>query len=200
MQESPDPGWTPTLPDEVVINSDRVNYVRNQEGLPPCTPQMMRDAYEAATDDVSEAVSFVRASAVRFGIDTRRVALAGFSAGATAALNAVYAQRVPVAAAVSLSGRIQLDMAKRHITGSSEEPPLLMFVGEKDLPSQLESLIAPVEHIKSVGLAHQIVHIPGATHFYPRTVEVPTQKGDSTALECFMAEFLHRSLHLAEWL
>jgi acetyl esterase/lipase len=198
IQESPDPGWTPTLPSGTEINRDRVNFVRNQEGLPPCTLQMMNDTYEAATDDVCHAVAFVRASAERFGIDIRRVALAGFSAGATVSLNAAYAQRAPVAAVVSLSGRIQLSMARTHIRGVSGEPPLLMFVGENDLPSQLESLEAPIKHIRDVGLVHQIVRIPEATHFYPRTVTVLTEQGEPTALESLMATFLHRSLRLHE--
>ena len=53
---------------------------------------------------------------------------------------------------VALSGRIQLDMAEANITGAPSEPPLLLFVGENDLPSQLQSMQAPVEHIRRVGL------------------------------------------------
>lgn len=196
MQEAPDPGWTPTLPPGETINSDRVNYVRAQEGLAPCTPQMMVNTYEAATDDITQAVLFVRSSAVRFRVDTSRIALAGFSAGATAAMNAAFAQRADVAAVVSLSGRIMQSMAESCIKGASDEPPLLLFVGENDLPSQLQSMEAPVEHIQKVGLVHQIVRIPAATHFYPRTVDVISKSGDRTVLESLMALFLHQKLRL----
>lgn len=197
MQEAPDPGWTPTLPQGETINSDRVNYVRAQEGLAPCTPQMMIDAYEAATDDISQAVSFVRAGAVRFGLDTSRIALGGFSAGAMAAMNAAYAQRANVAAVVSLSGRIIQSMAESYITGASDEPPLLCFVGDNDLPSQLESMVRPIEHLQKVKLVHEIVRIAGANHFYPRTVDVVSKLGTQTVLESVMALFLYRHLRLS---
>ncbi|CAN7773560.1 alpha/beta hydrolase [Variovorax sp. LjRoot175] len=197
MQEAPDPGWTPTLPPGTLINSDRVNFVRAQEGLMPCTPQMMNNTYEAAADDISQAVAFVRASALRFRIDASRIALAGFSAGATAAMNAAYAQGAGVAAVVALSGRIMLSMAESCILGAPGEPPLLLFVGENDLPSQLQSMVAPVEHIQRVGLVHQLVRIPGANHFYPRTVDVHAESDERTTLESLMALFLHQHLRLS---
>jgi alpha/beta superfamily hydrolase len=87
-------------------------------------------------------------------------------------------------------------MAESYITGASDEPPLLLFVGENDLPSQLQSMVAPVEHIRRVGLVHQIVRIAGANHFYPRTVDVISENGERTALESLMALFLHRNLRL----
>ena len=181
MQEAPDPGWTPTLPQGEIVNSDRVNFVRAQEGLPPCTPDMMAEVYEAATDDISQAVSYVRASAVRYGIDRSRIALAGFSAGAMAAMNAVYAQSAEVAAVVSLSGRILQSMAETYIKGEPGEPPLLCFVGDNDLPAQIESMVQPIKHLQAVGLVHEVVRIPDATHFYPRTVDALSKWGPCAA-------------------
>lgn len=198
MQEAPDPGVTPTMPPGTPLNRDRVNYVRSLLGLPPCTQQMMADEIEAATDDMSKAVAFVRSRAHALGVDVNRVAIGGFSAGAMMALNSALAERAPVAAVVALSGRISMAAAEAHITGARGEPPILMFVGQNDLPVMLENLDGPAKHMKKMGLPHQIVRIAGATHFYLRSASVTADDGTRTDVENLMAGFLYDHLNLAE--
>ena len=103
MQEAPDPGVTPFLLPDQPQSRDRIDFVRNILGLPPSTPQMMADTIEAATDDMTRAVSFVRSRSQFYGVDVSRVAIGGFSAGAAIALNSAFAERAPVAAVVALS-------------------------------------------------------------------------------------------------
>ncbi len=198
MQEAPDPGVTPTLPPGTPLNLDRVNYVRGLLGLAPCTPQMMADEIEAATDDMTAAVAFVRGRAQALRIDVNRMAIGGFSAGAIMALNSAFAERAPVAAVVALSGRITLATAQAHVIGAPGEPSVLMFIGENDLPVMLENLDAPAAHMTRMGLPHQIVRIPAATHFYPRTAAVIAADGSRSDVETVMATFLHDQLRLAK--
>ena len=198
MQEVPDPGETPTLPQDAIFNTDRVNHVRGLLGLPACTQQDMRYEMEAATDDMSCAIGFVRARSQALGIDVSRIAVGGFSAGAIIALNAAYAERAPVAAVVALSGRISMHTAETCLDGSSNEPALLMFVGENDLPAMLHDLAAPAAHMSRVGIPNQIIRIKGATHFYPRSAEVTAEDGTATDVETLMAAFLHRHLRLEQ--
>ncbi|MDR3454915.1 MAG: alpha/beta hydrolase [Rhodoferax sp.] len=198
MQEAPDPGVTPTMPPGTPLNLDRVNYVRSLLGLPPCTQQMMADEIEAATDDMSQAVAFVRSRAHALGVDVNRVAIGGFSAGAIMALNAALAERAPVAAVVALSGRVSMSTAEAHVTGTRGEPSILMFVGQNDLPAMLENLDGPAQHMKQMGLPCQIVRIAGADHFYLRTVSVTADDGTTTDVENLMAGFLYKHLKLAE--
>ena len=198
MQEGPDPGDTPTLPLEVILNTDRVNYVRGLLGLSSCSQQDMRYEIEAATDDMSRAVAFVRARSQALGIDVTRIAIGGFSAGAIIALNAAYVERAPAAAVVALSGRLSMQAAQACVDGASGEPALLMFVGENDLPGMLHDLYAPATHMTRKGVASQVVVIKGATHFYPRTAQVVDQQGATTDVETLMASFLHRHLRLAQ--
>jgi acetyl esterase/lipase len=196
MQEAPDPGITPIIAPGTPLNRDRVNYVRDLMGLPPCTQQMMADEIEAATDDMSMAVGFVRSRSHALGVDFNRIAIGGFSAGAMMALNSALAERAPVAAVVALSGRISLAAAETYVTGAPGVPPILMFVGENDLPVMLENLDAPAAHMTKMGLPHQIIRVPGATHFYPRTKGLSAQ--DGTDVEILMADFLYRHLRLSD--
>jgi acetyl esterase/lipase len=194
MQEMPHPGFTPTLPRGYEMNADRINFVREQMGLDPCTPQMMTEEFEAATDDVVLAATFVRSRAFDYRIDIDRVAIGGFSAGATVALNATFAERLPVAAVVSLSGRIADPVARRCISGAAHEPPILLLVGENDLPAQLESIKVAAKHLKEVGARHEILIVPGANHFYPRTSRIDKAGVLELDVESAIAEFLFESM------
>jgi predicted esterase/ketosteroid isomerase-like protein len=196
MQEAPDPGVTPTMEPGAPVNVDRVNYVRNLLGFAPCTQQMMIDEIEAATDDMSRAVAFVRSRSAAFGIDPARIAIGGFSAGAIMAINAALAERVPAAAVLALSGRMSMAAAETYVTGA--EPPLLMIVGENDLPGIRDNIDGPVRHMTSMGATCQLITVPGATHFYPRTASVVTPDGARSDVESVAADFLHRHLRLAE--
>jgi predicted esterase len=198
MQEAPDPGDTPTLARDAIFNTDRVNYVRGLLGLAPCTQQDMRYEIEAGTDDMSRAIAFVRARSHALGIDVTRIAIGGFSAGAIIALNAAYAERSPAAAVVALSGRISMSTAKACIDGASNEPALLIFIGENDLPVMLHDLEGPAAHMTQMGIANQVAMIKGATHFYPSSARVLDEHGVATDVETLMASFLYRHLRLAE--
>lgn len=198
MQEAPDPGVTPTIAPGTPMNVDRVNHVRDLLGLPPCTQQMMIDEIEASTDDMSQAVAYVRGRSFALGIDPDRIAIGGFSAGAIMAINAAFAERAPVAAVVALSGRMSMGAAEAYVTGARSEPAILMFVGENDLPAMLDNLDGPTRHMTCVGLPHQVVRIAGATHFYPRTATVPGPDGTSTDVESLMASFLYNHLRLTD--
>jgi len=196
MQEDPDPGVTPTLPADARPDLGRVNYVRGLLGLSPCTPAMMVAEVEAATDDMSAAVAFVRSRARALRIDVDRIAVGGFSAGAIMALNAALAESAPVAAVVSLSGRLALATAEACLTGRPGEPAILLFVGEDDLPGIADGLDTLSAYLQKVRAAHEIVRVAGGTHFYPRTAAVTARDGESTDVEGLIAGFLHRHLRL----
>jgi acetyl esterase/lipase len=197
MPEAPDPGITPTWIAGTSINVDRANFVRGLLGLQPCTQQMMIEEIEAATDDVSTAVEFVRSRCHDMMIDPDRIALGGFSAGGTIAINAAFAQSAKVATVVALSGRMSIESAQRYVP-DAQRPSLLMVFGESDLAGTLEDLETRTRHFDEVQLAHEVVHIKGATHFYPRTSEVTRNDGSLTDLENRLEEFLYKHLKLGE--
>jgi acetyl esterase/lipase len=194
MPEAPDPGDTPTWINGTGVNVDRANFVRKLIGLEPCTQEMMIEAHEAGTDDFSLAIEFVREHAGEYGIDPAKIGVGGFSAGATIAINAAYAMYAPVAAVVAISGRMTLSSAKAYICEPATRPPLFMSFAENDLAGTLEDLGPRTDHLKCVGLHHRIVHVPGATHFYPRTSPVTQEDGSTTDLESAIALFLSETL------
>jgi predicted esterase len=183
---------TPVLYDDEPMNKDRVNVVRAMFNLPPATDAELARGIEAAVDDMARAVTFVRARSRHYNVDVSRIAVGGFSAGAMIALSAAFSERVPVAAVVSLSGRISPRTCAECVTGAVDEPAVLMFIGEKDLPVILDGSEATQAHFAKVGLKHRIARLPGATHFYPKTTAVP----GADDVEHVMAAFLYEALRL----
>jgi len=188
VQEDPDPGSTPVITNEASIPRSRVDLVRAKLGLPPATFAMLKAGIEAAADDMATAVTFVRANAVRFGVDPHCIALGGFSAGARTALNVAYCERVPVSAVVSLSGFIGPDDLTRHVTGEGQ-PPVLLFSGEHDLDYIAESFAGTAAYFRAKGLLHGAHVVPTVGHFYPATSTIPLLDGKTTTVEGVMAEF-----------
>ena len=188
VQEDPDPGSTPVITNEASIPRSRIDVVRAKLGLPPATFTMLKAGIEAAADDMATAVTFVRANAVRFGVDPHRIALGGFSAGARTALNVAYGERVPVSAVVSLSGFIGPDDLTRHVTGEGQ-PPVLLFSGEHDLDYIAKSFAGTAAYFRAKGLLHGAHVVPTVDHFYPATSTIPLLDGKTTTVEGVMAEF-----------
>jgi dienelactone hydrolase len=197
MQEAPDPGTTPFLLPGQPQNRDRLDFVRNILGLPPSTPEMMANTLEAATDDMSKAVYFVRSQSRTYGVDISRIAVGGFSAGATIALNAAFAERAPVAAVVAISGRIAGATLEAHVTDSVNRPAMLMYSAENDLPVVLGGVEEMRRHMAAVGITSQFVHVAGQNHFYLRTAAIDRSDGSKADVETVMAEFLYEQLNLA---
>lgn len=197
MQEDPDPGVTPFLLPDQPQSRDRIDVVRGILGLPPSTPQMMADTLEAATDDMSTAVAFVRSRSQAFGVDVSRIAIGGFSAGAIIALNSAFAERAPVAAVVALSGRIAGATLQTYVLSGSKNPAALLYFGESDLPAIRGGHDEMRTHLTRVGVDNQFVTISGANHFYLRTDVVTRSDGSVTDVETLMAEFLCTRLRLS---
>ena len=196
-QEKPDPGVTPALAPGEAMNKDRVNVVRGMLGLPPATDAELANGIEGATDDMMKAVSFVRSRSRFYNVDIHRIALGGFSAGAVISFLAAFIERAPVKAVVSVSGRISRAASETGMTGAADEPAVLMFYGDKDLPVILEGAAPTQAHMKRVGLRHRCIKLQNATHFYPKTTRVPAADGHPESdVEGAMAAFLYDALDL----
>ena len=196
MQEDPDPGVTPVLPANVTYKADRIDYVRGVLGLPPCTPQMVVNVIEAATDDMSKAVAFVRARAHALGVDVSRIAIGGFSAGGGIALNAAFGEHAPVAAVVVLSGRIAPPVVESFASSNAPAPSVLMVYGENDLPNVFDSQAGMRASMDRIGVFNRSFVVPGGNHFYLRTAPTAGPVGDGSDVETRIAAFLHDRLAL----
>jgi dienelactone hydrolase len=198
MQEDPDPGVTAFLLPGQPQSRDRIDFVRDILGLPPSTPEMMANTLEAATDDMSQAVHFVRCQSQALGVDISRIAIGGFSAGATIALNSAFAERAPVAAVVALSGRLAGLTMQTYLKPAKSNPAVFLAFGERDLPIMLGGIDEMREHMASVGVDHEFTNIPGANHFYLRTAEATGSDGRRTDVETRIAQFLYDRLGLRD--
>ena len=197
MQESPDPGVTPFLLPGQPQNRDRIDFVRNILGLPPSTPEMMNETLEAATDDMTKAVNFVRSQSGRFCVDVSRIAIGGFSAGAALALNSGFAEHAPVAAVIALSGRIAGMTMQAHLKPRTNLPAALIAYADNDLPVILGGIDEMRAHFDQVGVANRFVRVPNANHFYLRGAVATANDGQTMTLEDLIADFLYDKLALA---
>lgn len=193
-QEDPDPGTTPVVSDANEVPRSRVDYVRGLLGLGPSTPEMMRDAIEAACDDLGAAFDFVRSQADRFRVDPARIAIGGFSAGARMALYTAYVQRVPAAAVLALSGYMTLRDLQTHVTRARPLPPVCLVSGENDLDYLAKQAPLMADHFVAAREDCEWWQVPGGTHFYPADSEAISRSGERDRLESAVARFLARAL------
>jgi predicted esterase len=196
MQEDPDPGTTPVILDKLDIPRSRLDHVREILKLPSASSEMIWAGLEAACDDMVEAFSFVRAHAERYSIDTSRIAVGGFSAGARTALAAAYGERIPAAAVVSISGYMSSADLERLVTGATGEPPAFLVTGEHDLDYIAQQAPAMHTHLASVALSHEAWQVRHATHFYPASSVATRTDGVEAPLGEAMACFLDRELRV----
>jgi len=166
-QTDPEPSHQPVLtqPDQVPMS--RVDVVRAEMGLPPIAPSDMARVMEAAVDDVTDAVRFVKTHHGDYGIDPGRIVLGGFSAGGRSAAYAAYGKRVGVAGVVSISAPLLPADAAAYLAGGHERlPPLLMISGERDL-DYVCAFVPEVERLfRAAGRQVEWVRVPGGNHFY----------------------------------
>lgn len=146
----------------------RIALVRQAMGLPPLDA-LSREQYWAATfaavADTRTALDHIRTNAAAYNIAADQIALGGFSAGAVTVLNVAYGTDTDIAGVVSLSGGIWgHDITQ---TVSPQGPPLLMFVGQTDLPGMRWGSGVIAGQFREKGVRVETAWVPGFGHFYP---------------------------------
>jgi acetyl esterase/lipase len=194
VQENPDPGHTRAVAEPQRIPRSRVDLVRRMLGLAPASDDMLWRGIEAASDDLALAARYVLAHAQDWHVDPSRLVLGGFSAGARTALNAVFAERVPAAAVVSLSGYVDAADQQRHLASRTQSPPVLLVSAENDL----DYIVDHTPSMASVFRAHQVacetLKVPAAGHFYPHDAVAVRANGDTTTVLDGLLSFLQRTV------
>jgi acetyl esterase/lipase len=194
IPEDPDPGTIPVLVFPDRVPRSRLDVVRKLMNLPPATSEMVANGIEAAAVDFTAAIGWVRAHALKLGVDPQRIAVGGFSAGARSAMHAVFARQAEVAAVVLISGYLGLDELRRHVTGGRGEPPVLALWGEHDLDYVQEQAPAFAEHARNVGVTVAAHRIPGVGHFYPASTPLAAEAGTPATVEQAIETFLESVL------
>lgn len=167
-QELPDPLDSPIKRDRKTVERVRIDYVRNLLGLPTATIEELVRGNEAAFTDVANAFSFIQSNPTRWGVDPERIAIGGFSAGAFASFYTVYALGHRAAAIIGLSGGMDVPDAKHYLKGSRGKTPVLLFVGEHDLPSIPDRVAAVANNAADAGARIRRYVVPAKPHFYDR--------------------------------
>jgi acetyl esterase/lipase len=196
VQEHPAPSITPIKRDRLAVERGRIDYVRGLLGLPPATHDELLHGSEAAFTDVANAFAFVRGNARRWGIAADRMAIGGFSAGGFASAYAAYAMGQQAAAVIALSSAMDVADAEYYLHGARGLPPVLLFVGEHDLPSIPQRVEAMASAAARAGLGMRRYLVPGKPHFYDRESAVVLMQATlpggehCTTVEAAMQRFL----------
>lgn len=184
------------------LHRGRIDHVRGLLGLPPASPEELLYGLEGAWTDVASAFRFIHANAARWGIDADRIAMGGFSAGGFASAYAIFALGVPAAALVCLSSGMDPEDAEHYVHGAREQPPVLLFAGEHDLPSIPGRVAALASCAARAGLGMRRYLVPGKPHFYDRDSPIVLQQstmpgGEACAtVEAAIEHFLVEALAL----
>ena len=156
--------------DRLSVLIDQANHVRTGMNLPVLDmsvdedKEFMTNAVLVAAEDLRTAISFVRSEADRFNIDSDRIILGGFSAGAVTSLNVAYGMKVPVSGLFLISGLdVGFDIPK--LLGP-EDPPILMFLGQYDLAGAISDMPKFLTAMDSRGIDYSFAWVPGFGHFY----------------------------------
>lgn len=165
----PDPaGLMPRAALEDPVATARIDVIRQRMGLPLLDARSRGQLWNelfAASEDVGKAVAYARAHGAELGLDPERLALGGFSAGASLAINVAYGAGAPVKAVLSLSGSpAGYDLGK---TARAGMPPGLFFIGQSDLPAVQGGTRAVVAMLGKAGVPARAAWVPGFGHFYP---------------------------------
>jgi len=146
----------------------RVELVRKRLGLAPLDAQTREQLWNstfAAVEDMETALNFIRAKAQKYNLDTQRIALGGFSAGAMTAINLGYGKGADVVGVVAISGTSWgYNLPK---TLRADAPPLLLFAGQWDLAGIRQGSGAIIRLFKAKGVPVSQAWVPGFGHFYP---------------------------------
>ena len=194
VPEDPDPGRTLVVQEPEAIPTSRVAVVRRLMGLPPATPAELWRGIEAASDDMAQAIRFIRAHAGPWNLDPDRLAVGGFSAGARTALNAAFGERASVAAVVSLSGYMDIADLSVHLARSPSRPPVLLVHAERDLDYVATGTPALAAALRRSGVHCEQMQVLDAGHFYRAEATGRHETHGAVDVEQAMRLFLKKHL------
>lgn len=165
-QEEPGPGQTPVLAD-MNVPLERIRIVRDILGLDPITPERMREVQEAAIDDMASAFRYVCGASRRLGIDPRKVAVGGFSAGGRNAITAAFGEAIDPVGVISLSSYVPDFVVERTLFEGNNLVPVLAISAENDLGYIRNALPKQHETLSKGGGRIIWRMVPDYGHFYP---------------------------------
>ncbi|MDP6214417.1 MAG: hypothetical protein QGI41_05705, partial [Acidimicrobiales bacterium] len=152
----------------------------------------------AAVEDTLTAVDYLVGRADELVIDTDRIVLAGFSAGAFTALNAAYCTdkfgitRPPIAAVVDYGGRL-IDTCGAGSSIDPGEAAVFVAHGTEDTgETRFEGALSIIEGAQEAGITYEFHPLDGVAHtFAPHTATI----ADGRTVEAATYEFLDRVLY-----
>jgi acetyl esterase/lipase len=196
IPEDPKPDENRVLASGTTLTPDRAQSLRAQMGLPPATSEMLVNGVESGAMDAAAAVAFIRRNAALWRVDTSRIALWGWSAGARNMLYAAFGRKSEAAAVIALStGMHEQDLA-RMIPTSCPRPAVLLAEAERDFPFVTTQTPGMVRWMRERLPIVRRVTVLDRDHFYPADspVQVDDAVQEGATLMDAMTDFLHATI------
>lgn len=179
-------------------------YFQNRinDKAPGATLAQRLAAVEAGVADLQTAVEWLRDNSNTYGVDINRIAIGGWSSGATNALLAAYAGGAPVAAVWSSSGGLggsSGDFTSNDFLISGGGPPVILFHGDSDAYNSTTQSQVVNAALDLAGIPNAYYELAGEDHYYLHTAMTsgPPAKGGGQTVEDATAEFFHAQMDLA---
>ena len=152
----------------------------------------------AAVEDSLTAIDYLVGRADELSIDTDRIVLVGFSAGAFTALNAAYCTdkfgiaRPRIAAVVDYAGRL-IDTCGAGSSIDPGEAAVFVVHGTEDVgETRFEGALSIIEGAQKAGIAYEFHPLDGVAHLFdPHTATI----ADGRTVEAATYAFLDRVLY-----
>jgi acetyl esterase/lipase len=141
-----------------------IDYRLQRDDPPGADETLLGRTILAAVEDAEKAVRWLGAHAAQHRVDPGRIAIGGASAGAGTALLLAYGERgrlLPIRAVLDFWGGLIGDQTSWIDAG---EPALLVVHGTADDITEFSVAEALVARAKQVGVAHELIPIPGGRH------------------------------------
>ncbi len=175
------------------------NTLNGLLGPSSVTEATTRKELELAVEDTLTAINWLIANANTYGIDTSRIAVGGYSAGAFNSLLAGYVGNAPVAAIWSNSGSLGGGGNEALYLDASDSIPAILFHGDADAILPFNTYGDPLRaELIAENIPHEYYAMTGEDHYYLRTLVVtdsPDRDVPDTQ-ENLLADFMYDQMSL----
>lgn len=157
------------------------------------TQEDLATARAAALIDSAKAITWLVENAARYGIDPKRIAIGGASAGSGTALNLVYVSNNPAGRKPRVVVDMWGDTDPEGLSNiAANEPPVIIIHGKNDRSVPIAEAEALAARAKELGLPYAYFPVEGAGHGVPLGREI-----EGKTLYQHIADFLYQHLDLA---
>ncbi len=197
-----DPGFGSYVPNGLLAAANMTPITNGLNALfspSSVSEATVRKELELAVEDTVTAINWLITNAGTYGVDTTRIAVGGYSAGAFNSLFAAHVANAPVAAVWSNSGSLGGGGNEALYLDSGDTVPTIAFHGTNDTVLSYAPFGNPLRlELIAEAIPHEFYAMTGEDHYYLRTgivANAPSRSVPDTQ-ENLLSEFMYDQMDL----